>query len=88
MPPPRRAPMSVALGRMSPDTGPTWTWRSARARCLHWRCYMDMNEIDLEFMEQESEDRLTDRDASFLGLSSDADRPDADANALLLETLD
>ena len=49
---------------------------------------MDMNEIDLEFMEQESEDRLTDRDASFLGLSSDADRPDADANALLLETLD
>ena len=47
---------------------------------------MDMNEIDLEFMEQESEERLTEREALLLGLASDLDRPgrDVDANAFLL----
>ena len=34
---------------------------------------MDMNEIDLEFMEQESEERLTEREAEVLGLASDLD---------------
>ena len=32
---------------------------------------MDMHEIDLEFMEQEAEERLTQREASLLGLPSD-----------------
>jgi hypothetical protein len=36
---------------------------------------MDLHEIDLEFMEQEAEERLTLREASLLGLPSDADRP-------------
>ena len=49
---------------------------------------MDLNEIDLEFMEQESEDRLTQWEASALGLPSDLDRPDADANSVLLAALD
>jgi len=48
---------------------------------------MDMNEIDLEFMEQESEDRLTEREALFMGLPSDLDRPESDANAVLLAAL-
>ena len=51
---------------------------------------MDLHEIDLEFMEQEAEERLTPREARLLGLPSDPDRPhiDGDANALLLEALD
>ena len=48
---------------------------------------MDMNEIDLEFMEQEPEVRLTQREASFLGLPSGMELPDLDANAFLLEAL-
>jgi len=35
---------------------------------------MDLHEIDLEFMEQEQEDRLSQREATFLGLASDFDR--------------
>jgi hypothetical protein len=49
---------------------------------------MDLAEIDLEFMEQEPEDRLTQREALFMGLPSDLDKPDMDANALLLQALD
>jgi hypothetical protein len=51
---------------------------------------MDLHEIDLEFMEQEAEERLTPREALFLGLPSDPDGPhvDADTNAVLLEALD
>ena len=51
---------------------------------------MDSNEIDLEFMEQEAEERLTQREALFLGLPSDRDGGtlDRDANAFLLEALD
>ena len=48
---------------------------------------MDMNEIDLEFMEQECENRLSQRDASMLGFWPDAGSSDADANSLLLEAL-
>jgi hypothetical protein len=50
---------------------------------------MDMNEIDLEFMEQEPQERLTHRDALFFGFPSDSDRlaRDADANTSLLEAL-
>ena len=33
----------------------------------------DANELDLEFMEQEAEDRLTDRDALVLGLEPASD---------------
>jgi len=36
---------------------------------------MDLHEIDLEFMEQEAEERLTPREASLLGLPADPDRP-------------
>ena len=36
---------------------------------------MDLQEIDLEFMEQEAEERLTLREALLLGLPSDPDRP-------------
>ena len=32
---------------------------------------MDLQEIDLEFMEQEAEERLTQREASGLGLRAD-----------------
>jgi hypothetical protein len=32
---------------------------------------MDLDEIDLEFMEQEAEERLTPREALLLGLPSD-----------------
>jgi len=51
---------------------------------------MDRNEIDLEFMEQEPEERLTQREALLLGLPSDRDGPslDGDANSFLLEVLD
>jgi hypothetical protein len=51
---------------------------------------MDLHEIDLEFMEQEAEERLTPREALFLGLPSDTDRPHvlADGNALLLKDFD
>ena len=43
---------------------------------------MDMNEIDLEFMEQESEDRLTQQEALFLGLPSRLGKPDFVFDAL------
>ena len=48
---------------------------------------MDLGEIDLEFMEQESEERLTQREALLLGLPSDLQLPDldADASAVLLD---
>jgi hypothetical protein len=51
---------------------------------------MDLNEIDLEFMELEPEDRLTQHEALLLGLASDPDGSgrDADANTSLLEALD
>jgi hypothetical protein len=44
---------------------------------------MDLHEIDLEFMEQEAEDRLTLREALLLGLPSDSDLPHifSDGNA-------
>jgi hypothetical protein len=34
---------------------------------------MDIDEIDLEFMEQEAEERLTQREAQLLGLPPDLD---------------
>ena len=43
---------------------------------------MDMNEIDLEFMEQESEERLTEREALFLGLRSEPGKADSLLEAL------
>lgn len=51
---------------------------------------MDLHEIDLEFMEQEAEERLTMREALLLGLPSEADRPHilGDGSALLLQALD
>jgi hypothetical protein len=51
---------------------------------------MDLHEIDLEFMEQEAEERLTSREALLLGLPSEADhlQIDGDANAALLAALD
>jgi hypothetical protein len=51
---------------------------------------MDLYEIDLEFMEQEAEERLTPREAVMLGLPSDAKGPhiDGDVNAVLLRLLD
>jgi hypothetical protein len=51
---------------------------------------MDRNEIDLEFMEQEPEERLTPREALLLGLPSDSEQfaPDGDANTFLLQALD
>jgi hypothetical protein len=51
---------------------------------------MELQEIDLEFMEQEAEERLTLREALLLGLSSDPDRQHtgSQANALLPEALD
>lgn len=51
---------------------------------------MGRNEIDLEFMEQEPEERLTPREALLLGLPSDRNglALDGDANALLLAALD
>lgn len=51
---------------------------------------MDLYEIDLEFMEQEAEERLTPRQAVMLGLPSDPNSAhiDGDANALLLRQLD
>jgi hypothetical protein len=49
---------------------------------------MDLNEIDLEFMELEPEERVTQREALFMGLPSDFDQPDLDANALMLQALD
>ena len=36
---------------------------------------MDLQEIDLEFMEQEAEERLTLREALLLGLPSDGELP-------------
>jgi hypothetical protein len=50
---------------------------------------MDLHEIDLEFIEHEAEERLTAREAVFLGLRSDRDHPhiEGDANAVLLEAL-
>jgi hypothetical protein len=36
---------------------------------------MDLQEIDLEFMEQEAEERLTLREALLLGLPSDRELP-------------
>ena len=36
---------------------------------------MDLQEIDLEFMEQEAEERLTLQEARLLGLPSDAELP-------------
>jgi hypothetical protein len=51
---------------------------------------MDSNEIDLEFMEQEAEERLTEREALLLGLPSDRGGPalNWEVNAFLLEGLD
>jgi hypothetical protein len=39
---------------------------------------MAMDEIDLEFLEQEAEERLTQREASMLGLASPVDDFDMD----------
>ena len=51
---------------------------------------MDRDEIELEYMEQELEERLTQREALFLGLPSERERSDTDggASAFLLGTLD
>jgi hypothetical protein len=51
---------------------------------------MDLQEIDLEFMEQEAEERLTLREALLLGLPSDPGLPDvvSEGNALPLSALD
>ena len=51
---------------------------------------MDLHEIDLEFMEQEAEERLTLREALLLGLPSDPDRQlvGSYANVSPLEALD
>jgi hypothetical protein len=48
---------------------------------------MDWNEIDLEFLEQEAEDRLSERDAMFLGLPADFGMRflERDANAHMLQ---
>ena len=50
---------------------------------------MDLNEIDLEFMEQDAEERLTQREAALLGLPADFDKPDSDmdTDAFLVRTL-
>jgi hypothetical protein len=48
---------------------------------------MDWDEIELEDLVQESEDRLSERDALFLGLPADPGVRfmERDANALLLQ---
>lgn len=57
---------------------------------MHRRCDVDLDEIDLEFMEQEAEERLTLREALLLGLPSDPERQHiaSGENALLLIGLD
>jgi hypothetical protein len=37
----------------------------------------DNDDLDLEFMEQEAEDHLTEREALLLGLESDSDSKDS-----------
>jgi len=37
----------------------------------------DVDELDLEYMEQETEDHLTEREALLLGLASDIDSDDS-----------
>jgi hypothetical protein len=49
---------------------------------------MDLHEIDLEFMEQEAEERLTLREALFLGLPSDPDGLHIVSDGALLKALD